>query len=145
MSTFGAMEIGAATAAEPITVTDAHFEAARLFNDFHPIHHDDDYARARGHKGRTLPGSIIGGIMSSSLAAVLSAHGLALLEYRVRYRAPVYAGDTLTSSCVIVRKEDKPKHGGGLVFLDTSLRNQDGVLVAEGHAVDLVSDGQERS
>jgi len=139
---FLATEVGDAIDGAPITVTATHFSsAAELFNDRHPIHHDDQYARDRGHPEKTLPGSMIGGIMSSSLAAALSDYGLALLEYSIRYRAPVYEGDVLSSRCVVVRKEAKPKRGGGLLFFETSLHNQDGILVAEGNAVDLVSDG----
>jgi 3-hydroxybutyryl-CoA dehydratase len=137
---FSAFEIGESAEAT-IAVTDRHFEAAgELFHDHHPIHYDDAYAIERGHPGRTLPGSVIGGIMSSALAAMLSESGLAMLEYAVRYRAPVYAGDTLTARCRVVRTEPKPHRGGGLLFLETTLHNQDGVLVAEGRAVDLASD-----
>jgi acyl dehydratase len=137
---FNSMEVGQTVAGEAIVVTDAHFAAAaELFRDHHPIHQDDLYARERGHPSRTLPGSMIAGIMSSALAAMLSEHGLALLEYTVNYKAPVYEGDTLRSTCVITRTVPKPHRGGGLAFLETSLRNQDDVLVAVGHAVDLVA------
>ena len=138
---FSTTEPGMTFEAAPITVTASHFGAAgELFNDRHPIHHDDGYAAERGHPAKTLPGSMIGGIMSSALAAALSDYGLALLEYSVRYRAAVYEGDTLNARAVVVRTEAKPKRGGGLVFFGTTLHNQDGVLVAEGTAVDLVSD-----
>lgn len=139
---FSAMSVGAATDGAPMTVTADHFEwAAELFNDRHPIHHDDAYARERGHPARTLPGSMIGGIMSSSLAATLSDFGLALLEYRIHFRAPAYEGDVLNARCVVVDKKPKPHRGGGLVFFDMTLHNQEGVLVADGNAIDLVADG----
>jgi acyl dehydratase len=137
---YSAMRIGEATEAT-IEVTEAHFTgSAELFRDHHPIHFDEDYARAHGHPGRTLPGAMISGITSSCLALMLAESGLAMLEYTLRYRAPVYLGDRLTARCEIVAKEDKPARGGGLVFLAITTHNQGGVLVAEGSAVDLVSD-----
>jgi 3-hydroxybutyryl-CoA dehydratase len=136
---FSAIAVGETTEAT-ITVTNAHFVAAgELFRDLHPIHHDDDYARRRGHPGKTLPGAVISGIMSSSLAEMLSECGLAMLEYRSRYRAPVYVGDTLTARATVTRREPKPHRGGGLLFIATTLHNQDRTLVAEGEAVDLAA------
>jgi 3-hydroxybutyryl-CoA dehydratase len=124
-----------------IAVTELHFEDARaLFADDHPIHSSDEYARERGHPGRTVPGSMITGIASSSLAAMLADCGLALLELRTRFRAPAYLGDELTSRCVVKRKEPKPHRGGGLVFFEITLTNGDGTVVAIVEGVDLVAD-----
>lgn len=137
---YSAMELGERTE-RTIEVTERHFSAAPdLFDDHHPIHVDDGYAQERGHPGKMLAGAVIAGIASSALAAMLSESGLALLEYSVRYRAPVYLGDRLTARCTVVGKEDKPARGGGLVFLEITAHNQDGTLVAEGSAVDLVAD-----
>lgn len=124
-----------------MAVTELHFEdAPRLFADDHPIHSSDEYARERGHRGRTLPGSMIAGIASSSLAAMLADCGLALLELRTRFRAPAYLGDELTSRCVVMRKEPKPHRGGGLVFFEITLTNGEGTVVAIVEGVDLVAD-----
>jgi 3-hydroxybutyryl-CoA dehydratase len=137
---YSAMVVGESTEAT-VEVVEAHFVAtAELFHDHHPIHFDDAYARDRGHPGKTLPGAMISGITSSCLSLMLSESGLAMLEYTLRYRAPVYLGDRLTARCEIVRKEDKPARHGGLVFLAITTRNQHGALVAEGEAIDLVGD-----
>jgi 3-hydroxybutyryl-CoA dehydratase len=139
---FAEFEIGDMTETT-IAVTEEHFTAPGvLFEDRHPIHHDDAYAIEKGHPGKTLPGSMVGGIMSSSLAEMLSGAGLAMLEYAVRYRAPAYLGDVLTARCTVQRIEPKPHRGGGLLFLATTLHNQEGTLVAEGSAVDLVGHGE---
>lgn len=137
---FSAMTVGDFTEVT-IPVTAEHLDApAKFFEDHHPIHNDADFARERGHHAPTLAGSMIAGIMSSGLAEMLKICGLAMLEYTVRYKAPVYEGDVLTARCEITGKEAKPHRGGGLIFLKTTLHNQDGTLVAEGKAVDLVSD-----
>lgn len=139
---FAEFEVGDTTEVQ-VEVIPEHFSAAgTLFQDFHPIHHDDAFAVERGHPGKTLPGAMIGGIMSGALAEMLSGAGLAMLEYTVRYRAPVYAGDILTARCVVERLEPKPHRGAGIAFLATTLHNQDGKLIAEGSAVDLVGEGQ---
>jgi 3-hydroxybutyryl-CoA dehydratase len=139
-ASFSALDIGTEIE-RTITVGEAHFRGAEeLFGDDHPIHTSDDYARERGHPSRTLPGTVIGGIMSSSLSTMLRDCGLALLEYNVRYRAPVYVGAVLTSRCRVVRREPKPHRGGGLVFFELTLHDGEGTLVAEATAVDLVAD-----
>lgn len=139
---FAEFEIGDTTEAR-VEVVPEHFSAAgTLFKDLHPIHHDDAFAVENGHPGKTLPGAMIGGIMSGALAEMLSGAGLAMLEYSVRYRAPAYVGDVLTARCVVERLEPKPHRGGGLAFLAMTLHNQDGTLIAEGTAVDLVGEGE---
>ena len=40
-------------------------------------------------------------------------------------------GDTLTTTWTVTAKQDKPRHGGGVVDLAGVCRNQDGVTVAE--------------
>lgn len=141
-SRFSTIKIGM-SAEKALPVTEEHFlAAARLFHDTHPIHSDDQYAREHGHPSRTLPGTVIGGIMSSSLAVILRDCGLALLEYKVRFKRPVYVGDTLTTRWEVVGKEAKPHRGGGLLFLKGTCRNQHAQLVALGDALDLVSDAE---
>jgi acyl dehydratase len=138
-ASYDAMRVGESTEAT-VEVVEAHFTATgALFADHHPIHVDDAYAQSRGHPGKTLPGAMISGISSSCLSLMLSQAGVAMLEYTMRYRAPAYLGDRLTARAEIVRKQDKPARGGGLVFIAVTTHNQHGRLVAEGSAVDLVA------
>jgi 3-hydroxybutyryl-CoA dehydratase len=137
---FGAFAVGD-TVEVTTTVTAEHFAVGpSLFGDTHPMHVDDEYARERGHPSRILPGTVISGIASGPLAEMLRQCGLALLKYDCRFRAPVYLGDRLTARTRVTGLEPKPHRGGGLVFLTTSVENQDGVLVGEVDAIDLVSD-----
>jgi len=63
-------------------------------------------------------------------------HGTAIayLEHAARFKAPVRAGDTLTTTWTVAAKEAKPRHGGGVVVLRGVCRNQAGIVVAEADA-----------
>ncbi len=141
---YSAFEVGDETESQ-VTIGPAHMVAAsELFGDHHPIHTDDAYAQEKGHPSAMLAGSIISGAMTGALAEMLAEAGLALLSFSVRYRAPVYRGDILTSRCRVVGMEEKPHRGGGLIFLEVTLHNQDGTLIAEAEAVDLVEEKASR-
>ena len=47
-------------------------------------------------------------------------------------------GDTLTTTWTVTGRNDKPRHGGGIVVLAGVCRNQDGVVVADADAKMLV-------
>ena len=54
---------------------------------------------------------------------------------------PIYsvrAGDTLTTVWEVIDKDDKPKHGGGVVRMRADCVNQQGVRVAEANGAMLV-------
>jgi acyl dehydratase len=52
----------------------------------------------------------------------------------------VRAGDTLTTKWTVCDVLAKPKHSGGVVVLDGTATNQEGVVVAQAHARILVGD-----
>jgi len=60
-------------------------------------------------------------------------HGTAMayLEHSARFKAPVRAGDTLTTTWTITEKHPKPKQHAGVVVVAGECRNQHGELVAK--------------
>jgi acyl dehydratase len=67
---------------------------------------------------------------------------IAYLEHACRFKAPVRAGDTLTTTWNIIEKLAKPKHKGGIAVLSGVCKNQQGEVVAEADGKILIkSDG----
>jgi acyl dehydratase len=122
-----------------LTITETHLVlGAGLIGDFNPHHVDDEYAKRSRYGTRILHGMITSAMMGAPVGMYFHGTAIAYLEHAARFKAPVRAGDTLTTTWSITAKEPKPKHGGGVVVLAGVCRNQDGVIVAEADAKMLV-------
>ncbi len=106
---------------------------ARITGDSNPIHLDDDYAAGTRFGRRIAHGIFTASLISSVLANDLPGAGTVYLGQDVKFKAPVYIGDTITASVELVQyREDKH-----IATFRTTCTNQDGVLVIEGEAVVL--------
>jgi 3-hydroxybutyryl-CoA dehydratase len=78
---------------------------------------------------------IAAGLISATLANDLPGPGTVYLSQTLRFKAPVYPGDMISTTVEVKNvRSDKP-----IVTLDTVCTNQDNVTVLEGEAVVLVS------
>ncbi len=126
--------------ARTITVTDAHLMlGAGLIGDFNPHHVDDAFAERSRFGARILHGVITSALMGAPVGMYFHGTAIAYLEHNARFKAPVRAGDTLTTTWTVTALDAKPKHGGGVVTLAGVARNQDGVVVAEADGRMLVA------
>ena len=108
---------------------------ADLTGDANPVHLDDAYAAGTRFGRRIAHGMIAAGLISAALANDLPGPGTIYLSQTLQFKAPVYPGDTLTTTVEVKSaRPDKP-----IVTLATSCKNQDDVVVLEGEAVVLVS------
>jgi len=122
-----------------ITITDTHLVlGAGLIGDFNPHHVNDEYAKASRFGTRILHGMITSALMGAPVGMYFHGTAIAYLEHAARFKAPVRAGDTLTSTWTVTDLHAKPKHGGGVVVLQGVCRNQEGIAVAEADAKILV-------
>ena len=127
------------TFSRTITITDTHLVlGAGLIGDFNPHHVNDAFAKASRFGTRILHGMITSALMGAPVGMYFHGTAVAYLEHAARFRAPVRAGDTLTTTWTVTAKHAKPKHGGGVVVLSGVCRNQDGVAVADADAKMLV-------
>ena len=127
------------TFAESLTVSESHITlAARLIGDFNPLHVNDAYARQSRFGARILHGVMTAAIAGAPVGNYFAGTAIAYLEQNNRFLAPVYAGDTLTSTWTITGKIDKPKTGGGIVNLTAACCNQNSVVVLEADGKMLV-------
>ena len=122
-------------ASQSTTITDEMIRAfAALTGDTNPVHLDDNYAASTRFKRRIAHGMIAAGLISAALANDLPGPGTVYLSQTLQFKAPVYPGDTITTTVEVKAvRPDKP-----IVTLSTFCRNQDNVVVLEGEAVVLV-------
>jgi acyl dehydratase len=124
-----------------MTVTETHLVlGAGLIGDFNPLHVNQKFAERSRFGGRILHGVLTSAIMGGPMGMVFHGTAIAYLEHNCRFRAPVRAGDTLTTAWTVTEKLPKPEHGGGIAVLQAQCHNQDGTLVAEATGKILLSD-----
>jgi len=123
------------TATRTTTITDEMIRAfADLTGDANPVHLDDAYAAGTRFGRRIAHGMIAAGLISATLANDLPGPGTVYLSQTLQFKAPVYPGDTITTTVEVKRvRPDKP-----IVTLSTICKNQKDVVVLEGEAVVLV-------
>ncbi len=125
-----------AKASRTILISDDMIRAfASLTGDTNPVHLDDAYAAGTRFGRRIAHGMIAAGLISAVLADDLPGPGTIYLSQTLQFKAPVYPGDTLTTTVEVKSvRPDKP-----VVILITTCKNQNEVVVLEGEAVVMVS------
>ncbi|UCH88468.1 MAG: MaoC family dehydratase [Thermoplasmata archaeon] len=128
------LEIGdTATYRRTVTYADIALFAAAT-GDTNPFHFDEVYASKSRFKQRIAHGMLVTGYISTVLGTILPGPGTIYLNQTLKFKNPVYVGDTITAVAKVTKiKEDKP-----LVTLQTDCINQKGEKVVEGEAVVIV-------
>jgi acyl dehydratase len=122
-----------------LTNTETHIVmGAGLIGDTNPHHMNAEYAKAKRFGTPVLHGMLTSAIMGAAVGMYFHGTAVAYLEHRVRFLAPVRAGDTLTTTWTIRELVDKPKHGAGVVVVTGQATIQTGEVVAEAEARMLV-------
>ncbi len=115
-----------------ITVTETHIVlACGLFGDFNPVHMNAEYAKNTKFERPLAPGTLTIGIMGSAMGNYFAGTAIANTGINATFKAPVQAGDTITTTWTIERLEEKPKLKGGIAYLTGQCVNQHGVVVVE--------------
>jgi acyl dehydratase len=112
-------------------------ESVELFaeatGDANPIHLDDKAASETRFGRRIAHGMLAAGYISAVLGTKLPGPGSIYLSQHLRFRAPVFLGDVITTRVEVIDvRADKP-----IVTLRTTCTNQDGVVVTDGEAIVL--------
>ena len=123
-----------------MTVTETHLVlAAGLFGDFNPLHTNETHGRQSRFGSRILHGPFTSALVSAPVGMYFGGTAIAYLEHTCRFKAPVRAGDTLTTTWTILEKQNKPRHKGGIVVMTCVAKNQDGVVAVEADGKILVA------
>ena len=124
-------------ASRTLAINDETIRAfAEVTGDNNPVHLDDDYAAGTRFGRRIAHGMIAAGLISAALANDLPGPGTVYLNQTLKFKLPVYPGDTVTATVEVLKvREDKP-----IVTLSTVCTNQDDKVLLEGAAVVLYSE-----
>jgi 3-hydroxybutyryl-CoA dehydratase len=116
------------------TLTDAHFMFfAGMTGDAHPLHYDDEYAKATRFGRRLAHGLLLTSLTAvgaSTLAPLIEASIVAFVEQTTRFTAPAFIGDTIKPRHEVAGLDRK--RSAGLLTLRVTLTNQRGDVVLEG-------------
>ena len=116
------------------TITETDIDAfAALTGDTNPVHLDSEYAATTPFKARIAHGMLSAGLISTVLGTQLPGPGCIYLEQQIKFKAPVFIGDTLVATVTV---EDINQRRGRV-----SLKTQcfvDTKLVADGTASMMV-------
>ncbi|MBI5785377.1 MAG: MaoC family dehydratase N-terminal domain-containing protein [Rhodocyclales bacterium] len=118
-----------------MTLTETHIVlGAGLFGDFNPLHVNESFGKGTRFGGRIAHGYLTSNVMAAQMGMITHGTAIAYLEHAIRFKEPVRAGDTLTTTWTVTAKSDKPKHDGGIVSFAGVCVNQAGTKVAEAEA-----------
>lgn len=130
------MEVGDRLTTKSRTVSRSEVELAVLLaGEYAPQFLSEAAARANGWKTQLVPGllslSIGYGLLMQAgfLENVIAYMGTS----RMRFPSPVYPGDQIRMETAVTSKKRSDK--GWVCEYDWTIRNQDGVVVGEGHNV----------
>ncbi len=120
------------TASRTMTISDEDVRGfAKITGDTNSIHLDDNYAASTPFGRRIVHGMLTASLISAVIGNDLPGIGTIYLGQDLKFRAPVFIGDTVTATVEIVRyREDKR-----ITTLRTTCTRADGTLVIEGEAV----------
>jgi acyl dehydratase len=119
----------------PLTRTDlARYAGAG--GDFHPLHHDETFARAAGFPSVFAMGLLHAGVLSMRLARWVGPDNVRRIA--VRFTSQVWPGDTLTCSGRVIAVEQVA--GVPLAQLELEVTRQTGDVVIRASAVAQVAE-----
>ncbi|MDW4527338.1 MaoC family dehydratase [Rossellomorea marisflavi] len=107
---------------------------AGLSGDFNPVHIDKEYARTTRFKERIAHGMLTSSLLSQLLGVHLPGKGSIYMEQSIRFKSPVYIGDTITAKAT-VQEFNEEKH---VLTLLTECFNQNEKVVLTGTAKMMV-------
>lgn len=111
-----------------ITETDVVLFAG-ISGDLNPAHVNEVEASKGMFKKRIAHGMLGASLISTVLGMYLPGPGTIYLGQNLKFLKPVAIGDTLTAMATIVEKDEK-----GWLKLETTVTNQEGVVVISGQA-----------
>lgn len=116
-------------------ITDELIRAfAMLSGDHNPIHLDEEFAGRTRFGKRIAHGMLSGAFISAVLGHEFQERKIVYLSQTMKFIAPVFIGDTITTTATVVRiREDK-----GIVVLETICTNQNDEVTVKGEAVVMI-------
>ncbi len=125
---FDAFAVGdRATFAKTITEADILLFAA-VSGDNYPLHVDAEYAKTTRFGQRAAHGMLSASLLSTVVGLLLQKPGGIYVEQSVRFKRPVFIGDTLTATAEVTELIPERRR----MHIRASVTNQRGETVLEG-------------
>ena len=105
---------------------------AKASGDFNPVHIDHEFAKSSQFGRRIAHGMMIAASISEIMTTAFKMDWLRSGRMKLRFRAPVYPGDTIVAQGEI--KDIREKDGKREAICSVDVRKQDGELVISGEA-----------
>ena len=112
---------------------------AAASGDFNPIHVDPDFAAGSHFGGTIAHGMMIAATISEAMAGAFAKNWLTGGRLKLRFKAPVYPGDTVTAFGQV--KSIRERDGKDEVVCSVGVRRQNGELAITGEAAVLLPPG----
>ncbi len=112
---------------------------AEITTDFNPLHVNEEYAKKSMFKNRIAHGMLSAGLISAVIGMKMPGPGALYLDQYVKFKKPVFIGETLTATATVKEKLVKKDGKMKLLILTTNVTNQDGVIVTEGLATIMLT------
>lgn len=107
---------------------------ANVSGDFNPIHLDEEFAAKTRFGKRIAHGMLSGAFISAVLGNEFREISTIYLSQTMKFTAPVFLGDTVTTTATITNvRDDKP-----IITVETVCTNQNGETTLKGEAVVMV-------
>lgn len=100
--------------------------------DINPMHLDREYGKTTRFGDVIVPGFMVAGLISA--AVTKACLGNVYMNQNLKFKKPVYIGDTITARATVLEKVDQ-KHA---VRLETLAINQKGEVVMEGEGFEYI-------
>ena len=99
--------------------------------DSYPLHVDEEYAKTTRFGQRAAHGMLTASLLSTVNGAMLKVPGGLYVSQTLHFRRPVFIGDTLTATSVVVELMPENRR----LRCKTRIVNQRGEIVLDGEAV----------
>lgn len=106
------------------------YQFAGVTGDFNPVHINAVAAEESQFKHRIAHGILSAGFISTVIGTELPGPGTIYLSQQLKFRRPVYLGDTITATVTVKEKLEKKR-----ICLATICHNQHGEVVSEGESM----------
>ena len=102
-----------------------------LTMNYHPVHTNLDYASKQQHGQLLVVGPLVFSLVVGFTVPDISGKAIANLDYeKIEHLAPTFIGDTLYARTeVLDKRESRSKSDRGIVYVETTGSNQNGVDV----------------
>ena len=125
------VEIGySSSVTKTVSESDTYLFAG-ITGDFHPIHVNEEFCKATQFGRRLVHGALSLGFLAAAatkLAERIGSPESMLDRYDVRFRRPVFFGDTITATLQVIEKNPDTGH----LMLEATITNQAGETVTRG-------------